>query len=127
MSGVKRVARVFVSLRETRNAAELPKSRKILFAAAQNLMRVGLMSDIPDDFIFRRTEAQIHGHRELHDAEIAREMSARLRAVRNQKAPDFGRERPPFRCRYTAYVRRSVDLIQSTHNSLRPQKRRSVR
>ena len=68
----------FGALREARKPAPLPERADTVAAAGQDLVRIGLMADIPDDPVFRRIENVVEHHGEFDHAEPGTEVAARL-------------------------------------------------
>jgi hypothetical protein len=52
-------------------------------------MRVALMADIPEQLIFFEIKDIVQSQRQFHHAQIAGQMSARLRDRAENKLPDF--------------------------------------
>ena len=92
MSRTESIEDGFIHLRKTRDAAFLAQSGKRLAPACQNLMRIGLMSDVPYNFILRTVERPVQGKREFHRAEARRKMPARLRNRVNNFTAQFPRQ-----------------------------------
>jgi len=89
VSCIEGVAAAFRRLRETGNAAEGSQPVEFLPASAQDLMRVGLMADIPDDFVFGRGKGQKQGHRQFNRSQIAGKVAAVLTDLFEQEGTDF--------------------------------------
>ena len=69
MAGAKRVVFRFVSAQKTADAAVLLDRRQKIAAAGQYFVRVGLMTNVPDQPIVRRVERVVHGDRQLDGPE----------------------------------------------------------
>ena len=63
---------------ERREAAVLADRRQLVSPSGQHLVRVGLMTDVPEDLVARRVEQRVQGDRQLAGAEIGAEMAADL-------------------------------------------------
>src|SRR5579884_4155800 len=92
MRRAEAVVFAFRPLGETRQSAALPYGADAVASAGQDLVRIGLVTDIPDHFVLRRVEHVVQRDRQLDDTETRTEMAAgycdsadRLRAefVRN--------------------------------------------
>src|SRR5262249_24404157 len=75
MRGAERVILAFGTLGETRQAAALPQRADAVASHGENLVRGGLMSDVPDQPVGRRIKAVVESDRELDDAEPCTEMA----------------------------------------------------
>src|SRR5262249_5332987 len=69
----------FGPLREAAETTALPDRADTVASAGQDLMRIGLMPDIPDQPVVRRVEHIVQSHGQLDDAEPSAEMTARDR------------------------------------------------
>lgn len=78
MRGAEGVVFGFGAARETGDAAELAQPRHLIAAAGQDLVRIRLMTDVPDDAVIRRIEHIVQRDGQLHRAQIGRQMAARL-------------------------------------------------
>ena len=76
MSGAEGIVFAFGALGETRKAATLTHRPHARTPAGQDLMRIGLVADIPDDLILRRIEDAVQCDREFDDAEAGAKMAA---------------------------------------------------
>src|SRR5258708_2315310 len=76
MRRTKSVLVAFCALGETREPAALANCTDASAASGQYLVRIGLMSDVPDNFVIRRIEHEMQRHRQLDHAEPRSEMSA---------------------------------------------------
>ena len=74
------------------NGASPPCWRIVLNASAatgQNLVRIGLMADIPDQAVIRRVEHVVQGDRQFHRAQIGGKVTAGLAHGLDQKIPQL--------------------------------------
>src|SRR4051812_14455585 len=76
MGGAERVVFAFGALRETAQASALPQSPNTIAPAGQDLVRIGLVTDVPDDAIAWRVENIVKRERQLDHAKTGPEMSA---------------------------------------------------
>ena len=72
MADAERVVLAFLALRERREAVLLLDRRDAVAAAGQDLVRIALMADVPDEAVARRIEEPVQRDRELDDAEARR-------------------------------------------------------
>ena len=63
---------------ERGEAVVLADRRQPLAAAGEDLVRVGLVADVPEDLVARRVEQAVQGDRELAGAEVGAEVAADL-------------------------------------------------
>jgi hypothetical protein len=61
----------------------------LLHAAGEDLVRVGLVADVPHEAVARRVEHVVQGDGQLHDAEPGTEMAAGLAHAEQQILPQF--------------------------------------
>ena len=81
-----------LALGESRDAAFLAKTGECLAPACQNLVRIRLMTDVPDDLVLRTVERPVQGERKLHRAKARGEMTARLGNCVDNIAAQFSRQ-----------------------------------
>jgi len=55
-------------------------------------VHVRLVAGVPNDRVFRRVEHAVERKRELHDSQVRREVTARLRDVFNEKRAHLSRK-----------------------------------
>ena len=77
------VPKVSYSLSSRRGKPEMPPSWRSVFIwlapAGQDLVRIGLVADVPDDAVVRRVEDVVQRDRQLDRAEVRRQVAAGLR------------------------------------------------
>ena len=78
MGGAERVVFAFGTLGEARQAAALPQRADAVAASRQDLVRVALVADVPDQAVPRRIEDMMQRNRQLDHAKTGAEMSAGL-------------------------------------------------
>ena len=69
----------FGPLGEAGKAAALTQRADAIAPSGQDLVRIGLMADIPDDAVARRVEHIMQRHGQLDDPEAGAEVAARDR------------------------------------------------
>ena len=79
MRGAERVVFAFGALGESGETAALTQRANAIAASGQNLVRVSLVPDIPDEAVARGVENVMQCHCQLDDAEPSAEMSAGYR------------------------------------------------
>ena len=80
---VENIMFAFGPLGKTADPVKLAQGRELLLATGQQLVRIGLMSDVPDNLIPRRGEHPMQCDRQFHYSEGAPEMPAVGRDGRN--------------------------------------------
>ena len=76
---MRRPERIIVAFRpagETREAAPLSQRPDAVAPPGQDLVRIGLMADVPDQAVGGRVEDMVQGDRQFDDAETRAEMAA---------------------------------------------------
>ncbi len=68
MGRAERVVFALGALGEARQAAALAERPDAVAPPGQDLVRIGLVSDVPDQAVVRRVEHVVQGDRELDDA-----------------------------------------------------------
>ena len=76
MGRAERVVFAFRPFGEARQAAALPQGADAVAPAGEDLVRIGLMADVPDQPVARRIEDIMQRHRQLDHAEPRPEMAA---------------------------------------------------
>ena len=79
MGGAERVVFAFGALGEAGQAVALAQRPDAGAAARQDLVRIGLVADVPDQPVLRRVEDVVQRHRQFDHAEPGTEMPARDR------------------------------------------------
>jgi hypothetical protein len=75
-------------------------------------VRIGLVSDVPDDFVLRGIERVVERDRELDDAEAGAEMSADLGDGVDQVFADVATDVTQIRNREVAEVAWAIDTLK---------------
>ena len=65
------------ALGEAGKSAALPQRPDAVATAGQDLVRIGLMADVPDQAVLRGVEHVVEGNRQLDDPQPGAEMAAR--------------------------------------------------
>ena len=77
MRGTETVVFAFGALGETGKTAALTQRLDTVAALGQNLVRIGLMADVPDDAICGRIKNMMYCNGEFNDTQTRTEMAAR--------------------------------------------------
>ena len=93
VAGAEDVVGAFLAVREWRQAAQLADGFQLRAAAGEHLVRVGLMAHVPDQAVVRGVVAVVQRQRELHGAQIGREVAADAAQGFDQVAAHFQRQR----------------------------------
>ena len=78
MAGAHDVVLGLVDRAERRQALVLADRRELVAAAGQDLVRIGLVADVPEDLVARRVEQRVQRDRDLAGAEVGAEVAADL-------------------------------------------------
>ena len=76
MRGTERVVFAFGALGEARQPAALAQRTDALAPAGEDLVRISLMADVPDQPVARRVEHPVQSNRQIDDAEARAEVAA---------------------------------------------------
>ena len=117
-AAVARRERIVVALlrvREAGEAAVLPECMELFIAAGQELVCVHLVSDVPDEGVLRGLELEMHGKRQLHRAEVRREVAAVFGDGIHDRLPDLSGQFLQLPVVQRAEVFRRMDLLQEFH------------
>src|SRR5215472_7646180 len=112
MRRAERVVFAFRALGKTGQPAALADRANAVAAAGQDLVRVCLMADIPNQPVARRVENIVQRYRQLDDAEAGAEMTAGYRDGVDQFRPQFVRQLPKVFLRQLAQIGRKIDLVE---------------
>ena len=115
MAGVRAVIDALFALRETRDSARLAKGGKGVAATGQQFVRIALMSDVENKFVFWAIEDAVHRDDNLDDAEIGRQMTAVGQHDRDDLFADFRGEFVKLCSIQFFDVGRRSDAIENLH------------
>ena len=89
VAGHKRIVHALIRLRKPGNAAELPQRGKRFAPSGQDLVHIALMTDVEHESVLFGAIYPVNRNRELHCAEIRRQMPAGFRKILDQKRTKF--------------------------------------
>ena len=89
VAGNEGVMHTLAGLWEPGEAVQLTKRRKTVGAAGQKLMHIGLVSYVKNQSVFGCIKNTVDGDRELHDAQIGRQMAAGRGDLLHQEAANI--------------------------------------
>ena len=78
MAGAHDVVLGFVDRAERRQSLVVPDRLQLVATAGQDLVRIGLMTDVPEDLVPRRVQQRVQRDRDLAGAEVGAEVAADL-------------------------------------------------
>ena len=107
MRGAERVVFALRALGEAGQAAALAQRADAVAPPGQDLVRIGLMADVPDQPVARRVEDIMQRHGQFDDAEARAEMPARHRDRADRLGAQFIGEPPEIP---TGNLRRSAGV-----------------
>ena len=93
MGRAKGVVRTFAALGKTRQSVQLPERRHRLASTGENLVRIALVADVPDQAIVRRVITIMKRNAQLNAAKIRRQMTTGFRNRIKNKGPELLRQR----------------------------------
>ncbi len=106
MTRLKHVILAFAAFGKARQAAEGTQRAKRAVTPRQQLMHITLMSHIKHNLILRHVENAVDCHRQLHHAQIARQMAAPSGDGRYQLRADLRRQIVHF------FIGQSLDVLR---------------
>ncbi len=112
MRRAERVVFALAALGEAGQAAALAQGADAVAPAGQDLMRIGLVADIPDQPVIGRIEDVVQRHRQLDDAKARAQMSAGDRHRLDGLPTQLVGELPQVRFRQLPQLVRKRHLVQ---------------
>ena len=100
------------SLCETGKSASLPQGPDAVAAAGEDLVRIGLMPDVPDEAVVRRVEHVVQRHRKLDDAKPRAEVAAGHRYRADRLGPKLVHDLLKLRDRQLPQIFRAADRVE---------------
>ncbi len=97
------------SSREGRQTSLVLDRLELVAASGQDLVRIGLVADVPEQPVMRRVEHVVKRDRQLDRAQTGREMPAALGHRVDQEVTQFSRHGGELRFRQRTQVHRRVD------------------
>ncbi len=97
---------------EAAHAAELAERAEAIESSRQQLVRVRLVARVPDQLVGRRIEQPMKRDGQLHDAEVAAEVPARLGDGPDDRAADLRAQRAQLLLVEALEVARALDAGQ---------------
>ena len=76
MADIKNIVNAFLALREAAEALPLAQGSKLFLTTGQQLVSIGLMPDIPDNFICRGIKNPVQSNGQLNNAQGTAQMTA---------------------------------------------------
>ena len=112
MRGAERVVFALGALGEARQPAALANRANAVATAGQDLVRIGLVPDIPDQPVVGRIKDVVESHGQLDDAEPGAEMTAGDRHRIDQLGAQLIGELAQIRLREPAQIGRHIDPVE---------------
>ena len=78
MSYAESIVFGFAALGEARQTTVAAHGMHLVFASGKDFVRITLMTDVPNQLVFRRVINIVQSHRQLDCAQVAGEMTAGL-------------------------------------------------
>src|SRR6202011_3703861 len=108
-------------------AAGLPQGGKCLAAARQQLVNVGLVAGVPDDGVLGAVEYAVKRQRQLHHAQVGREVAAGLGDLLDQEGADLCGQLFELRGVQGPQVRRGLNGLEHRSSYRNERSRRKFR
>ena len=112
MRGAERVVFALGALGEAGQAAALAQGADAVAPAGEDLVRIGLVADVPDQPVARRVEHPVQGDRQLDHAEAGAEMAAGHRDGVDRLLPQLVGELAQFLLGQVAQILGRLDQIE---------------
>ena len=112
VAGAHDVVRGLGDRAERSEAAVLADRGEAVLAAGQDLVRVGLVADVPEDLVPRRVEHAVQRHRQLAGAEVGAEVAADLADRVDDQLAGLLRDLLELRVVEPVQVGRRIDLVE---------------
>src|SRR5271166_2378490 len=119
MSRPERVVFALRALGESGETAALTESSDPVAPSGQDLVRIGLMADVPDDPVRRRIEHIVQRHSQLDYAEAGAQMPARHRHCADGLGAQFIGDLREVALVQLPQIRGRIDLIQQRRERFR--------
>jgi hypothetical protein len=110
--GAERVVLALGALGEAGEAAALAQRANAVTPAGEDLVRIGLVADVPDQPVARRLKHVVQRDGELDNTQPGAQMAARYRDGADGLLAQFIRELAQRRLVEAAQVGRGADLIE---------------
>src|SRR5258706_9755150 len=112
MRGTEGVVFALAALGEPGKAAALTHRTHAPASPGQDLVRIGLVADIPDDLVLRRIEDAVQRYGKLDDAEAGAEMAPRDRNRVDELAAQFIGSLPKLAVFQVPQIARERNLVE---------------
>ena len=112
MRGAERIVFALGAAGEAGQAAFLAQRADAVAAAGQDLVRIGLVADIPDQPVIRRVEDIVQRHRQFDHAKAGAEMPAGVRDGVDQLGAKLRSQLRQLAFVKRAQVGRNADLVE---------------
>ena len=112
MGGAESVVNTFFAARKPTQAAHLAQGAHLVQAAREHFVGISLMTDVPNESIFRRVVDVMQGNGQLNRAQIGAEMAACLRDRLNQTPTKLFSQGLQILTRQLPQVRRRLNPFQ---------------
>src|SRR5450756_1144242 len=113
VSGQECVIRGFIGIHEPADPPTLSERAERLVAAGEKLVRIALVSHVPDQLVCRRIQRHVECNGQLDGSQIRRKVSTVDRARVENDLPAFGRQRPQLRDVQSPDVGRRGDVLEN--------------
>jgi hypothetical protein len=104
---------------ERREAAVGADCRELVATTGENLVRICLMTDVPEHLVGRRVEQRVQRHGDLADAEVGAEVAADLPDRVDDQLADLLRDLLQLVLVEVAEIRGPIDLVEQLGHTVR--------
>ncbi len=112
MAHTEVIVGALLPVRERGQAVFLADGAELLAASGQDLVRVGLVTHVPDQAVFGRVEDVVQGEGQFHHAKARAEMAPGLAYRPQQEGAQFARKRHQLVTAQRAQLLGRIDTIQ---------------
>ena len=102
---------------ERREPLVLADRRQLVAAAGEDLVRIGLVADVPEDLVARRVEQRVERDRDLAGAQVGPEVAPDLADRVDDQLTHLLRDPLELVVREPVQVLRLFDLLEEAHVS----------
>src|SRR5687768_3164475 len=116
MAGAERIVFAFAALQEPGETGLLSQRFHPRVASGEELVRISLVTDIPDQLVAWRVEHRVQRDGEFDHPEAGTDMPTGAGADVDEAIPDLVRKRAELVARERFQIRRRGDFIENAHD-----------
>ena len=111
MRRAKRVIRGLRAFREPADPPALPQTVHLRTAPSQNLVRIALVTHVPDQLVARRVKHRVDRHTQFHHTKAGAQMPTRLAYGADHLTAQLGRKPRQLRIGHLSQIRRAGNSV----------------